>query len=55
MFFDALRGGDVPAALQLLEPDPQLARATDAHGKSGLQRAAETNHDALVRALISNP
>jgi ankyrin repeat protein len=51
-FFDAVRGGDVPAVLRLLERDPQLARAADAHGKTGLHWAAETDHDALARALI---
>ncbi len=51
-FFDAARRGDATAIADLIRRDPDLVRAADDHGKTGLHWAAEHDWPEAARALI---
>jgi ankyrin repeat protein len=51
-FFDAIRRGDVPEVVHLLNRQPELARIADEHGKTGLHWAAECGHAEVARRLL---
>ncbi len=51
-FVEACRDGNSETIRQLLAADPDLARARDAHGSTGLHAAAARGHSEAVRLLL---